>query len=252
MATTLTIDQEDYEEIIKVVGFPFVDIAEDNLELSEDQIKQHIILSSMKEYYRWFPEPLIFSSVIDGGAITVDYPDEFVYGVMDARPTKYEDTLSTSQAFGGNPFVTHRYIYRNNTYNTLGSRYDYGFRSIRHSNQFTRDSDIQQLQVFRINDQPHNRKVEVYYSLRGSVDITFAKWSGEFDRIPFDKKRDVIELCQAELLLFLGHLRNQVDSDFPVAFDADAFIARGENLKDNTMTRWKNYSKGVAMRGSKF
>jgi len=248
----VVIAESDFNYILSVIGIPFVDLEEDGIELNSDQIKEYVVGPSMEEYYRWFPQDEIVSVAVSTGPFSIPYPTPATYGLLAARRTKSADSRNNLSGSGGNPFITHQSIHRSNTMNKWGSRYDYGLRTQQFTTNFVAGSQRQGQSVFRVNDDREARVAEGYYSLSGYVQATFAQWNPDFSTIPFEKRRDVMKYCQAELLLFLGHLRNQVDVDFPVAFDADAFISRGEDLRDEVVTRWKGITKGVVLRGSRF
>lgn len=244
---SITIDQENYEYVLSILGFPFIDPSTLNVPYDETTVKQYCIQPAMKEYFKWFPIKEEESvSVGSGGRGEKAYPDTYTYSVAYSAFTSQADSIATSQLGIGNPWITSR------SYSTssgmFGSRYDYGFSSTIGTTRNSDDIQRNANRVVRIVPNDNQRKVEYYSSEGGSIEIVWAKWSDNFTDVPWLHQKEVLELSQAELLLWLARVLQQTNPELPTEFNYEDMRTEGEDIKDRIMTKWKSYTKGVAMR----
>lgn len=238
----MTISDSDYQEILSELGFPVV--SQDILEFSRDHIEDVFIFPAMREYFSWFPLKLVQSVRITGD-FTLDFPDEFTYGVIDAR-------ISTGGegAASGSPFLNEIMIKQRSGYGggMYGTPYDYGFTEARYMERSLQQAQMNTQRVKRLDIDEGNRTVTGYSNVSGELIITWAKYSDDFATIPFRRKTEVINLAKANVLRGFAMLRGQFSSDINVDFNADVFSRRADELYEKTMNKWKRMTKVVISR----
>lgn len=245
---SLIIDQDNYEYVLSALGYPAVDHSELSSVVTEEAVKGFCILPSLKEYFRWFPIYERQSIAVAGGTTGgVEYPDSYTYSIAHHAFTSDTDSKDVSYAFQGNPFVTQKY-YSNASTGMFGSRFNYGFDSIgttlRNSDDIVRNSN----RVVRVNTDEQNRKIEYYVNESGYIELTWAKWSDDFSKVPWNRQREVLELSKAELLLWTAGVLSQMNPEFPSEFNYDDMQTRGEDIKEAITEKWKGFTKAVAIK----
>ena len=74
--------------------------------------------------------------------------------------------------------------------------------------------------------------------------------SNNFENIPWNRKEEVINLCQAALLRYLVTLRGQINIEGSgTEFDTSVLSERADALEEKVMNKWKSLSKVVVLRG---
>lgn len=246
----------DRQYIYGVLGYPNIEVDDTGL-LTDDIVDEQVILRSLYEYYRWFPIEEITQVTLSSGntSKTVTWPDDtsdtFVFDVKDCRLAQLQDT-SVGYSSGTvitNPIVQFRNISRSSMAGRFGSPYDYGFSSIMGSTNFGNDALTNLNQVFYNTTDHQNKTVNLYSQNPGTVQITFARYSNNVNYIPFIHKRDFLDLCRGELLLFWANNLKRINPEFPVAFDVDTLVEDGTDLVDKVLTKWKGKTRSVMMRG---
>ena len=95
----------------------------------------------------------------------------------------------------------------------------------------------------------NQRKIVGFSNTLGTVQITWASWSDDWDNVAFSQQRDVIKLSQAYILTFFGDLRSQDDVDgAPISLNGDKQTERAEKLEGEVMEKWKNKTTTIATR----
>jgi len=245
---SLIIDQDNYEYVLSVLGYPAIDHTELDSIVTETAVKNFCILPSVKEYFRWFPIEVEESVSIGTGATgSVDFPDANTFSVRHTAFTSTADSIGSS-AMTSNPWINSRSLSTSNSMSSIGSRFNYGMSSISKSILSADDAMRNSNRVFRTRTDEQNRKLEYYCNESGYIEIVWAKWSEDFANIPFRHQRDVLELSQAELLMWTAGILGQINPEFPSSFEYGDFQTRGEDLKEKIMTKWKEYTKVVAVR----
>jgi hypothetical protein len=84
-----------------------------------------------------------------------------------------------------------------------------------------------------------NRRLIVYSSITGALNITWAKYSNDFATVKFERRDDVIKLCQAELLDHLSDSASILsDSGLEININIESLKARATDLKDKIEEKW--------------
>lgn len=237
----ITIEDQDYHEILTPVGYPFV--AESDLEFDATEIKQHFILPAMREYFKWFPFTEITAQTVSN-RFEIAYPDLTTFGVVDAR-------LNASPPGGtsvSNPLIN-ELLYTRRSTGRYGIRHNYDMTQARIIEKMENQSFINYGRAFRVMINKQNRTVTGYTTITGELAITWAKYDSEFSSIPFNHVRDVIKLSQAYLLQGIGELRGQSANNTEVEFNAQNFLDKASKLEEEVMERFKAHTKVVLMRG---
>ena len=236
MATTITIDDEDLALIKKVLAYPQVD----NLLLSDDQIKTLIISVILRNYFTKFPL-LVENTYSVNSETEINFPDEYTFGVVDARVLNTGFSLPSGTSFWdlirfnmfqGNDIVT-KSTYGQNKYNPSALKQTnllslYQAQSIK--NTFTSVST-------RVDNV--NKKLKVFSSIAGTLYVLWAKYSLNFNDVRYERKNDVIALCQAELLDHLADATSILsDSAIEISINSDALRSRATELRDKVYEKW--------------
>lgn len=235
----LTINQNHYDEILTEVGYPI--ITPNLLELTENQIKNLLIWPALREFFKWFPitsEQQIQAS----STFEVDFPNSTTFGVVDVR-------LTTS-AYRGSGVTANPLINETNIKVSRGGRYgtrnNYEHAVAMYTEKLERISAIEYQKVFRVRTD--NRKVYGYTNTLGVISIIWADYSEDFNDVPFEHISEVIKLAGANILRYLGMLRNQDTSDLPNEMSGDEFISRADELEETIIDEWKKHTKVVITR----
>lgn len=254
----ITISDEDRHFIYSIVGYPTIEI-EDTGVLTDDIVDSYVIEPSLKEYFRWFAiEEIVNTQVTSGNtSVTIDFPEDddvngiYTYSVKDCRLSQLQDTNiynSSNTADFTNPIVQFRNIGFSSGGGRLGSRMDYGFNSIQGSTNFVNDAMTNMNQVFYNRTDELARTVTIYSQNPGIVQTTFAKYSTNVNHIKYTSKREFLDLCRGELLLYWANSLKRVTPDLPVSFNLDALVEDGNELKELTLNKWRNKTRAVMMR----
>jgi len=224
--------------IKSVLAFPAVD----ELLLSEEQIKDYCIFPSLQKYFTKFPIPAEYTAAIQDETF-VAFPDELTFGVLDARTV---DIGIAGGNGGGFYDILIAQSYNNNSISTRSTG-AYGKRRYNPSGLMNqRDMDRQNLksqqnQYTTIKsrvDYP-NRQLIAYASMAGTLNITWAKYSNNFEDVRYERKNDVVKLCQAELML---HLANSaailVDSALEVSINIDYLKDMAQGIFTDIQEKW--------------
>jgi len=232
----MTISDSDYQEILSEIGFPVVSL--ETLEFSKEHIEDNFIFPAMREYFTWFPLKAVESVHISGN-FSLDFPDEFTYGVVDAR-------IATGMAGvrSDSPFLNEVLIkQRTGSMGMYGTPYDYGMMDASYMERSYKQAQMNYQRVKRLDIDENNRVVTGYSNITGELVITWAKFSDDFSSVPFRRKTEVINLAKSNVLRGFAMLRGQFNSDINVEFNADVFERRAEDLYEKTMNKWKRLTK---------
>jgi len=234
----MNISEFDLKEIASAVGYPAVPL--ELLELSEDAIKNYSIMPTLRLYYRAFPI-VERQALYVTGEFGVPFPDEWVFGVKDARISVAGRTGVKATM---NPFINATFIRSSNTKYSTDYR-DYNSSLIEMVGAKTA---IDTFSAKKIHVDAQNREVTGYSNSQGELIIEWAKYSDDFEDIPFIQKSEVIAVCQGALCEHLNIIRGQAMANQGVDFNDNVFaqkIDRANEIKD----KWLNRTKVVILRG---
>ncbi len=241
----LTIPEQDFNVIMSAVGYPVITIDElSNKAMTRKDIEDNLIYPAMEEYYRYFPLENTQECYISGD-YSIPFPDDETIGVVDAR--------NVLRTFGGqgspnSPFLLELMVSRARG-TTYGTRNDYDFFQAKQFNRLETQGVLESVRTSKYKVNYEDRTLEGFTTVAGRLKVTWGKIGYDFSKIPFKHKRDVIRLSQAYILQFFGSILQQAAAQVPVDVSGDSFVERAEKLRDEVITRWKEFSKVVIIRG---
>ena len=239
----IDINVSDYNRILSAVGFPTV--AESDLELTKADILQYVVEPCVRQYYSWFPIQNIQSYMISASEFQFPFPDENTFGVVDIRLNPY----NTDYARSSSPFLN-AINYHQGEVRKYGTRYDYGMTEANISKRAWDIAQASYLRATRYEVDQNNKIVRGYSNDIGELIITWAEMSDNFNNIPWNRKEEVINLCQSALLRYLVIIRDQVTTDVGgTEFNTQVLSDRADSLEEKVMNKWKALSKVVVLRG---
>lgn len=240
----LTISDLDYKEVMLVLGSPVVPGTE--LEFTEEDIKDFMILPALREYFIWFPITVRQSLVI-GSTFSVDFPDEFTYGISDARinPNVGSGLVRTGSPFMNELLMTNR-LHGSGFYGTVN---DYGITEAKYMENAYAKSAHTMMRAEDIRVDVPNKKVTGSSTISGELVITWAKYSEDFNSVPFRRKPEVIMLARARVLSAFAMLRDQMSSDTNVSFNTSNQFDKATKWEEQVYEKWHGMSKVAIIRG---
>ncbi len=238
----MTINDKDYYEILSEIGYPVV--TEDDLEFTKTQIQDYFIEPALREFFIWFPKKLTQNQYITS-TFEVDFPNEDVYGLLDARI----NTSVTAEGATASPFIN-QLNFRTGGFssNMYGTRNDYGVNEAKYLEKALNQSQQAYVRAQRIDVDEINRAVSGYTNVSGELLLIWAQKSDNFSEVPFRRKTEVIELAKSKVLKGFAMLRSQLDSDVGVSFNSQDFMSRADDLEEKVLRKWKSMSKVAIIR----
>lgn len=242
--TSLIINQSNYHRILSCIGYPIVSVSD--LGLTDDQIKDLFVLPVLREnYFVFFPkknrQQYSISSSID-----IDFPSTETIGVIDARLNAYPNEGATKTA---NPLINQLNITgRGRSQKKWGTKYDYGFTSVKIMERMETESTIQSDKAFKVYVDRENSKLVGYTNVYGELSVTWAYYSNVWEDIEQRFNEDAIKLAQARILEYFGMLREQSVGDLPEELGGTEFLSKAEDYRNSVMEKWQKYSKVVILR----
>lgn len=241
----LTIPENIYERILTIIGFPIVD--PEDWKLTEGQIKNLMIFRAFEEYFNFFPLLEKDHKSVEY-TFSIPFPDEYTYGITDAR-------VNTRPADGGfqtgNPLINEMQIrvkHGGSGIRMWGTENDYGFQQVRIFSRLERQAFQELEKATRIYVNERDRIVEGYSNQYGSLSITWAKWSDNWDDIRRVYREDVIKLSQAYVAEFMGNLISLSNVDLPNQLDEGELLSRASDYRDEVLDKWREAPRPVILR----
>ncbi len=246
----IMIEEESLQEIYSIFGYPRVNLEDIKLFGAED-IRRFAIAPSLRTYYKYFPKEEIQTIRVSSQQVqgVVDFP-ETALGVSDVKFVNSQDTeLYHSGGTNGGAFFTHRSIGRGGA-GRYGSRYGYGRQAIQSTVEMSLDVQSNIYKSFYWNPDFTERTFTYRVTNSGYIEITWALWDFNFDKVRLEQYDNLIKLCQAEILLYWARILEKVTPDLPVEFDSDSLRDEGEEFKKDVLEKWQGHTKAVMMRGA--
>lgn len=238
--SVVMIDTIWLNQIKKVIASPMID----ELLLTDEQIKDLIIFPVLQKYFTKFPIREELQTSING-EMFVPFPDEYTFGVLDCRVVDIGLLPGSGTSFWDLVLFTNT----NSMSSSMRSAGAYGLNGYNPSGLlYQRDTErqkfkSQQNQYTTIKSRVDiaNKRLIVYSSMTGALNITWAKYSDNFDAVMFERRDDVIKLCQAELLDHLIDAASILsDSGLEITINIDKLSERSSKLKEDVQEKWNS------------
>lgn len=245
----VTIENTWLSLIKKSIGYPDID----NLLLGDDEIKDLCIFPMLQKYFTKFPIQVEYSQSINGEQ-EIDFPDDFTFGVVDARVVD----VGLVGGVGGSFWDVLAYNNMSSNYISSKTAGAYGVRGYNPSGlMHQRDTQRQlykskqnQYTTLKTRVDQVNKKLIAYSSITGTLNIVWAKYSNDFSSVDFEKREDVIKLCQSELMMHLANSSALLsDSSLDVTINTDYLESQATKLKEQVEEKWENYVDIILLHG---
>ena len=243
----LTISEEDYAEIVSVLGMPVLDASD--LPFSQTDFIDLAVFPAYRIYQRFSPIQLV-THMASGIVFSIPFPTEDqagnpvkIAGIVDVRISPY----MAPTAITGNPWADFRMFDNQimNRYNRTGLPIEKHVSlmqevesrtwiNLRKCGKFRVDYKLQQL----IGGTSMVGELEIHWSLQ----------SDNVNDVPFSNKDDVIRLAQANALRLVAMFDSQQQNNTQVNFDGNTFLQRADKLEEEVLARLKGKSKIVLLR----
>jgi hypothetical protein len=231
-------------QIKKVLAYP----KKENIILSDDEIKQFAVFPAMTQYFIKFPvkETIELQS---SDLLTIPFPDTYTYGLVDCRVVDVGTIGGTGSSFWD--------IIAYQRMGVSGNMKSYGKRGFnpnalyqqRINQQYAMKSQMNLLATIKFNVDYPNRQVIVYSSTTGKVNITWAKYSTDFEDILFQRKFDVIQLAQANLLDHFADTFGIIsDGSLDVNFNIESIRTRATALRTEITDKWMSFPTVIMLK----
>lgn len=235
----IVISDSDLNLIKVVLAYPSVE----NIILTDSQIKDLCCYPALHEYFLFFPIRSVQEYWIATSTDTaIPFPDDTTYGIIDARVVGKHYLTGTGSTFwdlvyfNSMGMATSR---RSGMYGQSG----YNPNNLRQQilMQRSANASLQNLGSIHTRVDNEGRKVWIASSITGRVNITWAKYSMNFDDIKYEWKLDAIKLVQSNLLQHLADTTGiMTNSDSSISVNASDLKARAEELKTEVMDKWRS------------
>lgn len=238
--------EDSYLNLIKrVIAYPAVD----SLLLSDDEILDLCVMPSLQRYFTKFPIKEEYIAAINGEQF-IAFPDEFTFGCLDAR------VVDLGLLPGSGTSFWDLIMFQNTT--SVGSSMKgvgaYGVKGYNPSGLlYQRDVERQKFKSQQNNYTTVktrvdlvNKRLIVYSSITGALNITWAKYSNDFGDVSYERKLDVVKLCQAELLdQLIDSASILSDSGLEITINIDKLGERSTKLKEEVNDAWSQIPDSI-------
>lgn len=236
MGFSIIIETKWMNRIKTVLAYPKVN----NIILTDEQIINFCVEPAIRQYFTKFPKKDIIEYAITSNAeLEVDYPDDYTFGVTDARIVNKDIMegisnysiweLANYQKFG------------------LGIKGSYGIPG--YNPNFLQQSEITRNQALLARKQTYetimikidtdNKKVIAYTNQSAKLLVEWAKYSDDFSDIKYQYIEDVIKLAQSYILLHLADTTSIIqDSAAEISVNSDELKTRATELQDSVFEKW--------------
>jgi hypothetical protein len=235
---SIVIEDQYLNLIKKVIASPMVS----TLLLDDEEIKDLCIFPALQRYFTKFPLREEYQTSING-EMSVAFPDDYTFGVLDARVVDIGLLPGSGTSFWDLVI----FQMSTSTTATIKGVGAYGVKGYNPS-QLMQQRDMERYRfksqqnmytTIKTRVDTENRRLIVYSSITGALNITWAKYSDDFANVKFERRDDVIKLCQAELLDHLSDSASILsDSGLEININIDALKTRATDLKEKIQEKW--------------
>lgn len=238
--TLIDIPPEFLRQIKLPMAYPLLE----NIILSDEQIKEFCVYPAYEAYFTKFPVEEEYEQFVTGGVeVTIDFPDEDTFGVLDAR---FVDKAgrATGSASGASYLSLIRWqnspAYQSSYRGTLGTGLNFnGLNQAYQAQEQFRDSWIEHYNSSYIRPNYQTRKIELYTNMTSTFYVMWAKTSNHWKDIRWQFQRDVIKLAQSHLLRHLSDFASiESNSEQAINVETDKLKEKADELKEEVMSKW--------------
>lgn len=242
----IIIDEKHLDLIKQVIGKPFLD----EFGISDADIKKYAVYPALLEYFRKFPIT-VEDQVAVSNATEIPFPDDFTYGVLDARIVGKGETYTSSSFWDIIRFQTLYPSLVPKSIGVYGSKFN--FNQLNQLNLMAKAvyDTYGNLGTYKIKIDYPNRKIIAYCSFAAFLNFTWAKYSLNFKDVRFERINDVINLARMNLLyLLVDFAALYEDSQIDRRINADALRTKAEFIYNEVLKEgWRQIPDVVLLRG---
>ena len=243
----IQISDEWLHQIKKSVGYPDID----TVLLSDDNLKTLIVRQALYEYFVKFPYK-VYTSYAINTELTVDFPDVKTFGVIHCSVDGKGYTKNAGGSFWDLIYWNQLGI-NNRTANAYGSKIPWFNPNSLMQSRFqniTINKTMINKGTFKYRVDTDAKKLYAYSSLSAMLDVTWAKYSNNFDDIGFQFKMDVVKLASGYAKLHISDTMSMAeDSASEIKIDTASLKERGESDIQSIRDKWEQYPSIIAIRG---
>jgi len=234
----VVISDEWLNQIKKILMYPL----KDNVLLTDAEIKEYCVKPALDEYSVKFPyRESAEYSYSTSSETEIDFPDAATYGVVDARivgkgfypgtGSSYWDLVAYNSIGGGSVLSGNGTYGRKFGYNPNGLKQQY-------LTKMQEAATMNNISTSSIRIDDENRKVYVFANASGKANITWAKYSRNFENVRFVYKHDVVRLAQSYLLFHLADAVGLVTSNSEITVNVSDVKSRADELRTKVMEKF--------------
>lgn len=241
--TGISITQDWLNQVKKEVAYPKLE----TLVLTDDQIKEFAVFPALTQYFIKFPIKTTIEQY-NTDLATIPFPDLYTFGLLDCRVVDMGTIGGTGSSFWD--------ILAYQRMGVLGNTNVYGRRGLNPNGLYQQRLQLMQAMKSQQNllvtikfivDYP-NRQVQVYTSTTGKVNITWAKFSNDFEDVIYQRKFDVIQLAQANLLDHVASVFDKItDGTLDVNINVENLRNRATKLREEILDKWMAFPAVVLL-----
>lgn len=248
--TAITIKKQDLDVIKSVLAWPCTE----NILLSDEQIKQVVIYPALLEYFTKFP--LITRDQFPiSDHIEIPFPDEYTYGVKDCRVVgKFSQAEGRAPAFWSIVLFNKYAPYSSGISGSYSPKFrGYNPNGLRQATWMYRQvlDTYGNIGTFHYEIDKERRLVIVDANSQGFVEVQWAKWSNDFDKVEYPRRMEVINLAQSNLL---QHMVNALQISSETSSEIQLGIAEMQTvateLRERVISRWDTWGDVSVVRVS--
>lgn len=242
----ILISDNDFNDILTEVGVPYLLQLED-IEIPESVMKNTLFANALRYFFNFFPITDEKDYTVSG-SFKIDFPDESTFSAYNCQLNN--NSINAGGSLYSQSKIVNAQNWSQSNSGIYGGRgYDYQMRQANIMRRTEAQSYISNDSAFKVTVKEAGRYVEGYTNITGRLSITWAKFSNNFDDIPFRFKDDVIKLCKINLLRALAMIRGQMaEAGTSGTFNVDLFKDRADTLEEEVKTKFKQFSKVALQR----
>lgn len=236
MSRVINISQDDFDLVRSYLGFPAVN----NIILDDTKIADLCIYPALLKYFEFFPieeryEQIAFQMV------TVPYPPD-AFGIIDARFVGKDGFGTNRSSSTFLDIVRFQAMGQSGmTKGSFGTNYGFGGLEFQWmSNKMLRNSLTNNSETFKIYNNKSKKQLEVFSSMKATLNVTWAKASNNFNDVQFLEKMRVIDLAASYLLKNLKNVGSIMeDNDTTKKLNIAELKETADQLETKVLEYWQ-------------